>query len=345
MVGERCEACGAAWQSSYVCQSCEIQLGNWLAMFGPQWIDGRRCIGLLEALEDESIGRTAKDSAARWIRSEPFHLDGDAHPIEPLPDPDPDSDEPDLDKAREDRANRLRRRLLRTGKVNEAASDRLAEITKTLRLWATALAKTHRTVINPMNPLRVTATDYASWLSVNTRLIVQDEDAGHFYRTIKNHVRAAERMVDLPDPPMGLGECPTVINDKHGKRNCATELAAMRGAEHVTCPSCKETYKVEKLLILLINDADNKRFTWKELAELLRKLPPDERPNPRTLREWRASGRLKPCGYLRPDGFRGVTRQTDLDEPEYKFSDVRKLHAEKPQQVTTGAAAHTKATA
>jgi len=53
----------------------------------------------------------------------------------------------------------------------------------------------------------------------------------------------------------------------------------------------------------------------------------ERRVNERTLQNWRATGALKPRGYLRPSGRRGNHRRSEEDEPLYSWPDVEELRA------------------
>lgn len=102
---------------------------------------------------------------------------------------------------------------------------------------------------------------------------------------------------------------------------------AKREASEITCPSCKSTHNVERLLQRLLADVDHWRFTAAEILMIMRAL--DEPLNERTFRRWRKHGpkgeqpKVLPRGYRRPNGAIGLTRRTEDDVPLYRLAEVR----------------------
>jgi hypothetical protein len=120
---------------------------------------------------------------------------------------------------------------------------------------------------------------------------------------------------------------------------------ARRDAAEVTCPTCKSTHNVERLLQRLLADVDHWRFTAAEILMIMRAL--DEPINDRTFRRWRSRGpkgeppKLKPRGFRRPDGAIGLTRRTEADEPLYRLAEVRnQARRECVYQHETGGESH-----
>jgi len=344
-----CGACGAECPL-YLCRDCETDLGDMLTSL----IDGGPLLrqisddvvreeesspGLLERLAEAAVGQVRLGCPGRYSRRDPPGLNGGDHPLALLPE-NPDK-ELGLDAARALRPARLRRQFLAMGKANERASLLQAEIEHTLSVWAGGLAKTHGTVINPMNPFRTTTRDYAAWLVVNTNLIAKDEDAGCFYKDIKTYLRKIEAAINRPEAQQFVGQCVALITDhakckdKDGKptcsrheHECAQQLLAKRGSIQVECPACKTTHSVEKLLTTWLNRAEHERFTVKQLTEVVfPRLPKEERVSRTTLYDWLSQGKLKATGFLRKDGFIGVTRRDDSDELMVRLSDVRRMKA------------------
>jgi hypothetical protein len=173
----------------------------------------------------------------------------------------------------------------------------------------------------------LTAPQMSTWLATNVSAIAADESAGLFFGEIKDAVDEIERCINRPIPDRFLGPCPALITDNYGERICNVELTAARADDHVQCPSCKTTHRVEELHEQQMRNTDVMSFTLSQLYRMI--LPINREYVPlRTLQHWVTRGRLVPTGY-------------DADgEPRFLLADVRELRDRKPQGKPTGAAAH-----
>ena len=146
----------------------------------------------------------------------------------------------------------------------------------------------------------------AVWLASNVSAIACDEDAGMCWRVIRDVIDAIERMINRPIPPRYCGPCPA----------CNTALKAARDDVEVVCPICRVTHNVERLERELWAGVDNWLLTHSEVLMVMayRGDPVPER----TLRHWRATGRLVPRGY------RG-------EKPGYWLADVHALRNDKTE--------------
>lgn len=352
---QKCTACQGESPNGFLCGRCVDDLQTMLGALvtggpvtetvvvgrtksGGQWrIERTRHIaGLLEHLEDAAVGRVRLGAQGRHTRTSPAGLNGDDHPIVEFPDDAEDN----LEKARVQRPTVLRRRLLAAGRVNERASTMLADLTHTLQVWAGGLATLHGTVINPINPLRVTARDYAGWLAANTGLIARDEDAGVFLRQIRTDIRRIESVINRPVPPRECGPCPTVIDEgRKGRRRCATRLLASRTAIEITCESCGMTYNIERLMQRLLKDFDELVLTRSQIIDVLPQLSEQAGMDcalpAHRFDYWRAKKRIVPVGWWTPGDPIGAThdiRRTSSDRPAYRVQDVRRLLDTGPKQ-------------
>lgn len=91
-------------------------------------------------------------------------------------------------------------------------------------------------------------TAAALYLSRRVPVIACREDAGECFAEVRKAIDDIERLVNRPVPPRRLGPCPTLVAHHQA---CATQLTAPRKATEVTCPECKTTHRVEKLIELL----------------------------------------------------------------------------------------------
>jgi hypothetical protein len=179
-----------------------------------------------------------------------------------------------------------------------------------------------------------TNTDLAGWLAAYVGAIASDESAGQWHNEIRAYVRRIERVIDRPIGRKFLGKCPTW--DDHTRRICGRELNAPEDAIEVYCRACRATHNCDRLQLLLVNDLARKKLTAEQIREYQRRyLPPEFRVSERTLRHWIQHGRLKPRGYLRPDGSHGINQRNVDDEPLYLWRDIERLRAERPRKVGT----------
>lgn len=237
----------------------------------------------------------------------------------------------------------------RTPTLNDGASRLLEEIDNTIGQWARAMARTHRLIPSPpitwhraWDTYRHTTCDFAVFLAANADKLALDLDVGELCTALDRFVLQAlgdedrDGIMDRRTPAQFCGPCPATINDhRHCEgcaqrpHECATQLYSKRGASEVTCPDCGSQHRVEVLVNSLLAHADEHRGTISEIHEVLRRL--NEPVKLDTLYDWAMPrvGRLKPAGYLRPDGRRiGVTRQGVDDKPVYRVSDARKQREE-----------------
>lgn len=299
----QCQACTGRAQL-HLCRNCTTQLHTMLTALitGPN-INGRPTSGLLEDLADVALRRTklgaSGDSSHRQR--------GDEQPA--LYEPDTENG--------------------RTTRQAEAATI-LGDINTRLTLIIEAI---HTGVITP----RATNTDMAIYLTHHVPAIANHEQAGHWHNTLTSLTRRIERITDRPARRVWLGPCPTW--DEGTRRACGADLYAPEDAIEVHCRTCRTTHNCNRLKLLQQNDIERRLLTWEELLKANKWQPDDCRVSERTLQHWRKTGKLKPRGWLRPNGRHGGTQHSTDDQPLYRWSDVRRLRAEKPQASKTGAAA------
>ncbi|MGE2733826.1 hypothetical protein [Mycolicibacterium vaccae] len=300
----------------------------------------RKLAGLLEHLRSYAVGQARRGEQARRTHHTPTALHGDdtlASHISPLIGCDCPEGECTcpLDKSRDRREHQALNRALAAGGVNTAASQLLAEMHYALGTWAKGIAKTHGITLDWK-----TTTGFAHFLSQNVPKIALDEDAGHFHHRVRAFVRRAEKIINPPEPHRACGPCPTPVEKDHGRTLCATPLTAERAATEVTCPACKETYRVGDLIQRLWDDVDEWHLTRREIllvAEVL-----EHTVSVDTFKTWCHRGkkigdppvlqRLHPRGYRRPGEAVGewhAFRNSPGDKPVYRLIDLRKFMTDK----------------
>jgi hypothetical protein len=140
-------------------------------------------------------------------------------------------------------------------------------------------------------------------------------------------VRSIKTVVDKPIAIQRLGYCPTELDGQQ----CRTLLSAREDAIEVYCPKCRTTRSCDRMRAITAAEARRTYITWEQVLEANKEFGAlegrDRRVNERTLQIWRATGALKPRGYLRPSGRRGNHRRSDEDEPLYSWPDVEELRA------------------
>lgn len=174
-------------------------------------------------------------------------------------------------------------------------------------------------------------------LAANVHTIARHESAGQCFNDIRNAVDAIDRMINRPKPPRMLGPCRAPQNHTHDKHcpqphhphPCGIALTAKLEDTETTCPTCGNTYNIERLLRQQIDDTNQMSFTLSELFKTILPIRCEYIPL-RTLQHWAASGKLVPTGY------------NNENEPRYLLADVRDLRDAKPQNRATGATAHKK---
>lgn len=183
-----------------------------------------------------------------------------------------------------------------------------------------------------------TSTDMAIWLTHHVPAIAQHEQAGHWHNTITGYTRRITHITDRPARRVWLGPCPTW--DDTTRHACGADLYAPEDAIEIYCRTCRATHNCNRLKLLQQNDIERKLLTWDQVLNANKWQPDEYRVQERTLRHWRKTGKLTPKGWLRPNGRHGGTQHSTADQPLYRWSDIRRLRAEKPQRTNTGAAAH-----
>lgn len=218
-------------------------------------------------------------------------------------------------------------------RINLRASGLAAAVHATLVAIVRTVEDSHGMQMKPLraswSPGRpITTTDLACWLAHHVSALAAHEAAAEHYDDIKRIITDIERRINRPVPPRFCGPCPTQVEYNHDTscehrhpHACGTALMAKREAAEITCPSCKSTHNVERLLQRLLADVDHWRFTATEILMIMRAL--DEPLNERTFRRWRKDGKVPPRGFRRPDGGIGLTRRTEDDQPLYRLAEVR----------------------
>lgn len=175
-------------------------------------------------------------------------------------------------------------------------------------------------------PKRPDPTHTAAWLARHTHTIASHPDAGRWRTDIAAIWNTTHKLVDRPDPMRFIGLCPTWIENE--RRACAVTLRAREDQIEVHCRRCRTTHKSDRIRLLTNSDLRRSKVVWAQILKANTAMPDGYRVAERTLRDWRATGLLKIHAHT-PDG-----------EPLYRWSDVERLRAAKPQKTLTGAAAH-----
>ncbi|MDZ7886585.1 MAG: hypothetical protein U5N53_28440 [Mycobacterium sp.] len=219
---------------------------------------------------------------------------------------------------------------------NAGAARLLGDARVVLEAW---VAHTNRVTGVSWAPLDI--SDLASMavrVAGQVQLLAKSERAGELYADIARDdpvlVARIERCINRPQPPRFCGPCPGEVEHGHEKgcekrhpHVCGTALMAKRDAIEVSCPACKATHNVERLIKRLLADVDHWRFDRSEIELIMKTL--EEPINPRSFRAWRKQGRIKPAGYRAAAGGRITVSQREHDDvPLYRLSAVRELNAE-----------------
>lgn len=307
----QCTHCAGRAQL-FLCNACISDLRDMLIGLarGQQLPNGQYAAGWLEHLTDAVLGQTKLGEFIRRNR-------GDETPM----------------------------------RVNLRASQLLDYASSVLSEWCRDVCETRGITWRPLKatepgfigPLRsgwrrlpadyqATSSDKALWLSGHVSAVASEEAAFVCYREIAEIITDIERLINRPTPPRLCGPCPTMINhDVCGRRephshphSCATQLMAKHDAIELTCPACKTTHNMERLLTRLWADADNFHVARNQVVWAMAML--GQPISLRTFQQWCAEHHLKPLsGYA---------------EPRYLLGDVRKLRDAKPQKALTGKLAH-----
>lgn len=319
-----CTACHGAAQL-FLCRQCQTQLADTLLSLLPTVDNGRPQPGLIEHLEDVELRRTRLGGGAPRNRA----------------DGSPALYQPDTDTSTHEKPRRTRQ---------ARASDELAALRNSLTTWVRHVCETRgvdfmpahsvgHAFIGPLLPgWRRLARDYspetaelAAWLAARTDAIALDEAAGEMFADITEHHATIMRLIDKPLGRKFLGKCPT-WNDR-ARRTCGRELEAREDAIEITCPRCRQTHNCNRLQYLMSTDRAREKYTVRQILALNRDLPEEYRVSERTLRRWRQPWkgrppRLKPRGWIRPDGSHGINQRNPDDEPLYLYADIERLRGE-----------------
>jgi hypothetical protein len=221
---------------------------------------------------------------------------------------------------------------VRPGDVNAKASDVLKQTRELLTEWSDRVATITGTDYRPLD--MSDQAGRAMWLAHNVHTIAGIDGAGEFHAKIAKTVRRTEDTINLPTPPRFCGVCTTEIDGEQ----CGLALYARRDTIEVVCPNpkCKTVHNVERLFNRTLNTADHMRWSREVLIGNQRTQSSDryttgimgelgEFVHWRTFHDWCAKDKLRPAGFVRPDGRRGITRHSKDDVPEYRLADVRRV--------------------
>ena len=299
-MSNQCESCTAP-ATLAICNRCteELRADLHALAHGPK-INGHTTAGLLDACEDVVLRRTRLSTGGGHRKK------GDEQPAPFAPDEE---------------------RLDKDGRVipsrQEKAARLLTSARNTLSTTIRDLCET-RGVECPEIP---DVGDMALWLAGNIHAIACDESAGKVRAEVDSLVRSIKTVVDKPIAIQRLGYCPTELDGQQ----CRTLLSAREDAIEVYCPKCRTTRSCDRMRAITAAEARRTYITWEQVLEANKEFGAlegrDRRVNERTLQHWRATGALKPRGYLRPSGRRGNHRRSDEDEPLYSWPDVEELRA------------------
>ena len=296
----QCASCTAT-AALFLCARCQTELRAQLHALahGPK-VNGHSTAGLLDACEDVVLRRTRLSTGGGHRKK------GDEQPAPFAPDEE---------------------RLDKDGRVipsrQEKAARLLTSARNTLSTTIRDLCET-RGVECPEIP---DVGDMALWLAGNIHAIACDESAGKVRAEVDSLVRSIKTVVDKPVAIQRLGYCPTEVNGAQ----CRTLLSAREDAIEVYCPKCHTTRSCDRMRAITAAEARRTYITWDQVLEANKEFGAlegrERRINERTLQNWRATGALKPRGYLRPSGRRGNHRRSEEDEPLYSWPDVEELRA------------------
>lgn len=299
-VSNQCDSCTAP-ATLAICNRCTEELRAQLHALahGPK-INGHTTAGLLDACEDVVLRRTRLSTGGGHRKK------GDEQPAPFAPD------EERLDKDGHTIPSR-----------QEKAARLLIKARNTLSTTIRDLCES-RGVECPAIP---DVGDMALWLAGNIHAIACDESAGRIRAEVDTLVRSIKTVVDRPVAIQRLGYCPTEVNGAQ----CRTLLSAREDAIEVYCPKCHTTRSCDRMRAITAAEARRTYITWDQVLEANKEFGAlegrERRINERTLQNWRATGALKPRGYLRPSGRRGNHRRSEEDEPLYSWPDVEELRA------------------
>ena len=147
-----------------------------------------------------------------------------------------------------------------------------------------------------------------------------------------------DRIMNPPIPRLRIGNCPTFIEAE--RKSCGRKLYALEDALEVRCPSCKFTYRTDRVKLMTMEEIKGEKMTAKRLREVCQSaiLPPEYRIPRQTLERWLKNDDLKPAAWRRPNGRVGIGQHSDEDEPLYTWADVTKLRADMAARRAAGKA-------
>ena len=285
----------------FLCARCQTELRAQLhdLAHGPK-VNGHTTAGLLDACEDVVLRRTRLSTGGGHRKK------GDEQPAPFAPDEE---------------------RLDKDGRVIPSRQEKAARLLTSAR---NTLSTTIRDLCEARGvecPAIPDVGDMALWLAGNIHAIACDESAGKVRAEVDSLVRSIKTVVDKPIAIQRLGYCPTELDGQQ----CRTLLSAREDAIEVYCPKCRTTRSCDRMRAITAAEARRTYITWEQVLEANKEFGAlegrDRRVNERTLQNWRATGALKPRGYLRPSGRRGNHRRSDEDEPLYSWPDVEELRA------------------
>ena len=319
-----CQRCGGHAQT-YLCARCEKTIAQVLADL-PWWLD---------RLTETAVGQTRMSDNGGRRSARRTDLDGEktlAACIEELPPGD------DLDKARKARERHALAVALASGGCNARASELLAEIDDSLGYWMRTLCEDRGLEVPNLPAGRSLGRGKARWLRKHLSAIVTSPSAGDIAMDIETHLEDIVEAVNRPRHILFLGLCPTWDDDRN--TTCGRRLRAAQEAIEVHCRACAATHNVNRLLMGQLSDAEREPMQFDELVRINNCLPEGYGVPARTLRFWRQTKALRPRGWLRADGHRGITRHSPDDVPLYSWADVKRLRDARRQEKATGASAH-----
>ena len=299
-MSNECDFCTAP-ATLAICNRCAEELKAQLHALahGPK-VNGHTTAGLLDACEDVVLRRTRLSTGGGHRKK------GDEQPAPFAPDEE---------------------RLDKDGQVIPSRQEKAARLLTSAR---TTLSTTIRDLCETRGvecPEIPDVGDMALWLAGNIHAIACDESAGKVRAEVDSLVRSIKTVVDKPIAIQRLGYCPTELDGQQ----CRTLLSAREDAIEVYCPKCRTTRSCDRMRAITAAEARRTYITWEQVLEANKEFGAlegrDRRVNGRTLQNWRATGALKPRGYLRPSGRRGNHRRSDEDEPLYSWPDVEELRA------------------
>lgn len=285
----------------FLCARCQTELRAQLhdLAHGPK-VNGHTTAGLLDACEDVVLRRTRLSTGGGHRKK------GDEQPAPFAPDEE---------------------RLDKDGRVIPSRQEKAARLLTSAR---NTLSTTIRDLCEARGvecPEIPDVGDMALWLAGNIHAIACDESAGKVRAEVDSLVRSIKTVVDKPIAIQRLGYCPTEVNGAQ----CRTLLSAREDAIEVYCPKCHTTRSCDRMRAITAAEARRTYITWDQVLEANKEFGAlegrERRINERTLQNWRATGALKPRGYLRPSGRRGNHRRSEEDEPLYSWPDVEELRA------------------